>query len=319
MKQLKKTPKRVTATQVRYIRLGKAGGLWEQLSLERGELHFGYGGITHAMALGGDVNAIVRRSIQRGRDPKTAAEDARQVLDFYQLGARCLWITFARGYLWWTFAKPKVSWLGGGGAKHGERIRTTIGGWRNTDINGAPLRMDSLSTRLTQVSSYRRTICGVGAKDYLLRRINGTVEPLVRKSTKARRAMLDVMTEAIGALHWQDFETLVDAIFARSGWHRASAIGGRQAVVDLVLEQSITGEKAAIQVKLRAAQDKLKTFIERADAAGTYDRLFFACHKPAGKLTIPNGRDDIHIWSGRHLAETALRAGLADWVLTKVA
>src|SRR3954463_6993301 len=111
MKGAEKKPKHIVAKDVRYIRLGKSRGVWEQLSLDRGELHFEYGGITHAMALAGDAKAIVRKSIARGRDPKTAAQDARQVLDFYQLGPDCLWITFARGHLWWTFAKPKVTWL----------------------------------------------------------------------------------------------------------------------------------------------------------------------------------------------------------------
>lgn len=74
-----------------------------------------------------------------------------------------------------------------------------------------------------------------------------------------------------------------------------------------------------MQVKSRADQAKLKSFIERADAAGIYDRLFFACHTPAGALTVPNGRDDVHIWSAERLAETALRNGLADWVLEKIA
>jgi hypothetical protein len=319
MKGAEKNPKRIVANEVRYIRLGKRGGIWEQLSLDRGELHFGYGGITHPMALGGDAKAIVRKSIERGREPKTAAQDARQVLDFYQLGPDCLWITFARGRLWWAFAKPKVTWRGGSFEKHGERVRKTIDGWRNADINGVPLRIDSLSTRLTQISSYRRTICSVGPKDYLLRRINGIAEPLVQKGNKARDLMLAVMTEAIEALQWQDFETLVDVIFARSGWHRASAVGGKQAVVDMVLEQPTTGERAAVQVKSRATQNKLDIFIERADAGGPYHRLFFACHSPTGALAAPPGRGDIHLWSGRHLAETALRNGLADWIMEKIA
>jgi hypothetical protein len=311
-------PTRITANDVRYIRLGTKGGAWEQLSLDRGELHFGYGGISHEMALEGDIDMIARQSMARGRDPKTAAQDARQVLDFYQLGADCLWVTFARDHLWWAFAEPKVTWLGSDGQNHGERVRKTIGGWRNTDTRGVPLKIDTLSTRLTQVGSYRRTICGVGARDYLLRRINGGVEPLVQKGRSARRAMLGVMTEAIEALHWEDFETLVDVIFARSGWHRASALGGKQAVVDLVLEQPTTGEKAAVQVKSRADQGRLDMFIERADAVGTYDRLFFACHSPTGKLAAPDERDDIHVWSGERLAETAWRTGLADWVMEKI-
>jgi hypothetical protein len=261
---------------------------------------------------------MTRAAIKGGRNPTTAVQDARQVLDFYKLGADCLWITFARDRLWWTFAKPGVTWLGGSPEAHGERIRKTISGWRNTDITGAPLRMDGLSTRLTQVASYRRTICGVGPKDYLLRRINGVVEPLVKKSTKARAQMLDVMTEAIASLHWQDFETLIDVIFARSGWHRASAIGGKQATVDLVIEQPTTGERAAVQVKSKAGQAKLDAFVKRADAAGSYDRLFFACHSPTGTLAAPAGRDDIHIWTGRELAATALRTGLADWIMEKI-
>lgn len=319
MKRVKRTPKRIIANEVRFIRLGKQGGVWEQLSLDRGELHFGYGGISHGVARSGNINAITRAAIERGRDPMTAAQDARQVLDFYKLGAACLWITFARGYLWWAFAKPGVTWLGGPFDKHGERVRKTIGVWRNSDLNGVPLRVNSLSTRLTQVAGYRRTICSVGAKDYLLRRINGTVEPLVQKGNKARSLMLDVMTEAIEALHWQDFETLIDVIFARSGWHRASAVGGKQAVVDMVLEQPTTGERAAIQVKSRSSQTTLNVFIERADAGGPYDRLFFACHSPIGSLAAPPERSDIHVWSGRQLAATALRTGLSDWILEKIA
>ena len=318
MPKRRKRPKPIVAREVRYIRLARRGGPWEKLSLDNGELHFGYGGISHALAKSGNLNAITRAAIKSGRDPATAAQDARQVVDFYKLGPDCLWITFARDRMWWTFAKPGVTWHGGSPEQHGERIRKTIGGWRSTDINGVPLRISGLSTRLTQVANYRRTICAVGPKDYLLRRINGLVEPLVRKTAETRKQMVDVLMEAMGSLQWQDFETLVDAMFARSGWHRASAIGGKQAVIDLVLEQPTTKERAAVQVKSSAGQLKLNDFVARADANGSYDRLFFACHKPSGPLKAPAGRDDVHIWTGRDLAETALRTGLADWIMEKI-
>ena len=42
------------------------------------------------------------------------------------------------------------------GDGHGARLRKSIGGWRNADINGVPLRMDSLSTKLTRVAGYPR-------------------------------------------------------------------------------------------------------------------------------------------------------------------
>lgn len=302
---------------VRYIKLGR-GGRWEKASLERGEIHFGYGKVSHELALTGDPQKIKEHQIEQlGRDPRTATEDAREVTDFYQLGADCLWVTFAQDHLWWTFAEPKVTWLGPGEG-HGERVRKSIGGWRNTDIKGVPLRMESLSTKLTKVASYRRTLCDVEAKDYLLRRINGVIEPLVAKSNQAHDALVDVLTEAIKTLSWPDFETLVDMMFARSGWHRASPLGKTQKLVDLVLEQPTTGERAAVQVKSAAGQKQLDEFIAGADETGLFDRLFFVCHSPKGRLTAPEDRRDVHIWVDEELAKTALRLGLADWIIEKI-
>jgi hypothetical protein len=119
---------------------------------------------------------------------------------------------------------------------------------------GNPLRIDALSTKLAKVSAYRRTICAVEAQDYLLRRINGLEEPIVSKSAVARNALLDVLTEALKSLHWKDFETLIDIIFPRSGWHRVSALGGSQKAADLEIEQATTEERAAVQVKSNASQ-----------------------------------------------------------------
>lgn len=306
----------VTAKTVRYIKLGR-GGRWEDVSLQRGELHFGYGKVSHELALTGDRQKIKEHQVELGRDPRTATEDAREVTDFYQLGADCLWVTFAQDHLWWTFAEPKVTWLGAGEG-HGERIRTSIGGWRNTDINGVPLRMDSLSTKLTKVAGYRRTICAIEAEDYLLRRINGVVEPLVLESNQARDALVGILSEAIKTLSWPDFETLVDMTFARSGWHRASPLGETQKLVDLVVEQPTTGERGAVQVKSAAGQKQLEKFINAADETGLFDRLFFACHSPRGTLVVPEDRDDVHVWVDEELARTALRLGLADWIIEKI-
>jgi hypothetical protein len=306
----------VAAKTVRYIKLGR-GGRWEGVSLQQGELHFGYRSVPHELALGGNREQIKEHQIGQGRDPRAAAEDAREVTEFYQLGADCLWVTFAQGHLWWTFAETEVIWLGDGD-QQGVRIRKSIGGWRNTDINGDPLRMDSLSTKLTKVASYRRTICTIDAQDYLLRRINGVIEPLVAESNLARDALVRVLTAAIQTLHWSDFETLVDMMFARSGWYRASPLGETQTLVDLVLEQPSSEERAAAQVKSAAGQKQLEEFINGADETGLFDHLFFACHSPKGSLAAPDDRSDIHVWVDEELARTALRLGLADWVIEKI-
>jgi hypothetical protein len=307
----------ISAETVRYIKLGR-GGRWD-VALDRGELHFGYKRATHELALAGNFEALKQYLIELGKEPKVASRDAREVLDFYQLGSDCLWITFARDHLWWTFAAPEVTWVGGDGLTEGERTRTTIGGWRNTDVNGVPLRTNTLSTKLTKVANYRRTICKVEAQEYLLRRINGVQEPFIAKSTIARDALIEMITEGLATLHWADFETLVDVIFARSGWHRASAIGGNQKLVDMELEQPTTTERGAVQVKSTANQRTLDQYIARIDEADRFDRFFFVCHSPEGELVAPSGRSDIHVWAGRELAATVLRLGLQDWVFERIA
>jgi hypothetical protein len=209
--------------------------------------------------------------------------------------------------------------LGGDGSKHGERTRKTIGGWRNTDVNGGALKINSLSTRLTKVAGYRRTICNVEAEEYLLRRINGTVEPLVEQGLAARQMLLKLTAAALRMLHQDDFETLVDIIFARSGWNRVSPLGGLQRLVDLELEQSVTGERAAVQVKSTASQAVLEQYIKLADEASQYDRVFFICHTPPPGLRAAKDRKDVHVWTDRELAEAALKAGLNDWIFEKIA
>lgn len=307
---------KVTAKTARYIKLGKGGG-YETVALERGELHFGFGQVPHATALTLDLEQIKECQIAAGRSGKAAADDAREIADFYQLDRDCLWVTFARGRMWWTFAETEVIWLGGDGKSTGQRIRKCIGGWKNIDIKGAPLKLESLSTILTKVVGYRRTICAVD-KDYVLRRINGTIEPVVLKSNRAQRMLLDTLGEAVRLLDWRDLETLTDIIFARSGWHRITKLGGTQKLIDLALEQPVTNERCAIQVKSSASQRNLIEFVKLADETDNFDRLFFVCHSPKQDLKLPPGRDDVHIWSAAELSKTALRLGLADWVIEKV-
>jgi hypothetical protein len=308
----------ISAETVRYIKLGKGGG-WERAALDGGKVYFGFQDAPHELSLTRDFDRIRQYLVDQGRHRAAAASDAREICEFYGLGENRLWVTFAREHLWWTFAADDLMWVGGNGTAHGERSRTAVGGWRNTDANGVPLKINSLSTRLTKVAGYRRTICNVEAQDYLLRRINGMAEPIVAEASQAKEAMLSVTEKALQSLHWEDFETLVDIIFARSGWNRVSALGGNQKLVDLELEQFVTKERAAVQVKSEADQTTLDDYIKRTDEAGQFDRFFFVCHSPKGNLQAPASRDDIHLWTGRGLAEAIMGTGLHDWVLERIA
>jgi len=130
--------------------------------------------------------------------------------------------------------------------------------------------------------------------------------------------MIVVASQMIAGLHWADFETLVDLIFARAGWQRISRVGGTQVDTDLVLEQPTTGETAFVQVKSKAAQAVLDNYVGKIRRSGTYDRMFFVCHSPTGTLSIDDA-PGVHIWVGDRLADASVKAGLFDWLTERSA
>jgi hypothetical protein len=307
----------LTPAKIRYIKLGRAG-LWEEPSLRRGELHLGFKNCPHEIALKGDREEIVRALATAGSNRQAAGDAARQILDFYQLGPDCLWITLVDGHLWWAFADKEVIPFESESEDNGLRMRRTIGGWKNRDINGRPIRAIELSSRLTKVAAYRQTICEVEARDYLLRKINDEEDPLLTGARRARERLLEATESLLIGLHWVDFETLVDIIFARDGWHRVSALGGTEKDADMVLEQVTMNETAFVQVKSSASQRVLDDYIERFDANPTWHRMFFVCNTPEGRLDA-GSRPEIHIWTREALAEMTVRTGLFDWLLARAA
>ncbi len=305
----------IAPSTIRYIKLG-AGGSFARLSLDKGELQLGYNEVPHDLCVAGDWDGLLAFFSSVRKSAGKAKDSVREVQDFYTLGADCLWITFVDGLLWWGFAEPEVTWLGTDTNQSVSRVRRMIGGWRSTNIQGLPLRMNDLTTRLTQVANYRGTICAVRAAEYLVRKINAVEEPIIAAATAARAAMLASAEDMIAALHWADFEIMVDLIFARGGWQRVSVLGQTMADVDLVLEQPTLGETASVQVKSRASQAVLDEHIAYFEASG-HSRTFFVCHSPVGTLSTGD-TDGVHLWTGAHLADIAVSSGLFDWLMDRV-
>lgn len=152
----------ISPANIRYIKHG-AGGTWGAASLDNDRIEWGVAADSHAHAEAGDWAAAKAAYIAIGTG--TATGYVREMRDFYTLGADTLWITFARGFLWWAFAEPEVIYTGAETSTEGSRYRRTIGRWRNTDVTGRPLAVHSLSSALTQLAGYPRTICSVGAAD----------------------------------------------------------------------------------------------------------------------------------------------------------
>lgn len=304
----------IAPTDVRYIKVGD-GSRWFKRARGEGTILFGYHTVSHQDGLNRNVAGIRAALADRGSEG-AVTRGVNEVLAFYELGGECLWITFAEGHLWWTFAHPEVTWLDEFIPDDGpSRRRQTVDGWRNTDIFGRPLRVNDLSSKLTQTGNYRSTICEVHERAYLIRRINGVTEPVVLEAEAARSQLISVADRMIRGLHWAQFETLTDLIFSRSGWQRSTAVGAGLKDIDLLMEQPTTGETAFVQVKSRAGQGTVDDYLQRFRDSGC-DRLFFVCHSPQGVLTMPEEKN-LHLFTGKALAMAAVKNGLFDWLIER--
>ena len=89
-------PQPIAPAEVRYIKLGD-GGRWAAGAIEVGYLAFGYHSIPHAVCVAGDRDEIRHLLAHRGSEgAKTAGMN--EVMTFYEMGADCLWVTFAGGH-----------------------------------------------------------------------------------------------------------------------------------------------------------------------------------------------------------------------------
>lgn len=300
---------------VRYIKLGK-GGRWASEAIAEGIVPFGFRQIAHEPCNQGDWAEAARQLAAAGRSPSGVTQGLRELRAFYEQDEHCLWITFADGHLWWAFAHSEVVVMANPQEDGPRRYRRTVDGWHRTGLTGEPLAVRSLSSSLTRVAGYRMTICTIEREEYLLRRIRGEEEPLLTEARQLRSALEDVAGRMIAALDWRDFEIMVELIFTRGGWQRQSALGDGEVDIDLLLDQPTTGETAWVQVKSSAGQAVLDDYLARFHRDGSAQRFYFVCHSPKGTLTLPPERN-LHLWTGRELARSALASGLLDWLIER--
>lgn len=298
---------------VRYIKLGPSGA-WARDGFIDGTLPFMYREIDHAPCRAGDWDAVRNEFLSQGRTAGTASDAVREMRDYYDLGADCLWITFADGHLWWAFAAPEVEWLGDRGEHLPARQRRVIGEWRRTALDGTPLAVRSLSSALTRTASYRKTICTVEQQAYLLRRIRGEADPLAEEAAVLQAQLRQAAATMVRDLDWRDFEILIDLIFTRAGWRRQSALGQGEVDVDLLLDHPTTGELAWVQIKTGTKQAELADYVKRFEADGSCQHFFFVCHGGKGALHLPEQRPRYHLWLADEVAARAIEAGLLDWL-----
>ena len=301
---------------IRFIRLGESGS-WANEAFAAGTIPFKYRNVDHAPCSDGDWDAVRKQIAASGRKPGAIGGDIRELRDFYEADDHCLWITFADGHLWWTFSEGPVVASAERGDDRPARLRRAPFGWHRHNIEGEPLLVQSLSSALTKVAGYRRTLCAVERSDYLLRKIQGEVEPLVVVAKQLQTDLEQHATQMIAQLDWRDFEIMVDLIFARAGWQRESALGKGEVDLDLFLTNPTTSDSAWVQIKSSANQRVLDDYAARFRQSGA-DRFFFVCHSPKGDLSLPED-PATHIWTGPSLARRTIAAGLLDWLIDRIA
>ena len=326
----------IAPKQALFIRLG-TGGEWASDCFENGTIRLGYEEIRHDICLSacesGDW-AETRRAIQQAYMNGNAAtgNHLSQIRSFYESDSSVLWITFHDDCLWWCFSEQQITCHKSKNDEvRGEKTRPVIGsrsnedgGWRNKDINGNKLLKVNLSGKLLATAGFKGTICSVRELQYLIHKINGTVEPHVAEAQRAFQDLQKTLIPVVKNLHPNDFEILVDLVFRQAGWQRMGVLGGTERDIDLALTSLVTDEKIAIQVKSSADIDTFDDYRKRFAAMSGFARFYFVTHSPDDQLrqhvralTQDSDNKTIVFWDVEHIVSQAVRGGLTGWLLDK--
>lgn len=310
---------KVDLTKVRqalYIKLGTKG-CWEDLCLQDGTLRLGYFEVPHEHGLNANVEGI--REVYKDKTDSVATGSSTQIIKFYDAGIDTLWITFSRGLLWWSQAEKEVVFLGQDKKKfnQGSRFKRTVDGWHCTTLTGELLRMSELNGKLTRTSGFRKTVCNIDddVLNYLLRRIQGVPNPDVVAALAAQGDSINRVAKLIQHLTWQDFELLIDLLFAKEGCQRVSKLGGEQKTIDMELRIPLTNQRGIVQIKSSTSQKVFEKYVAEFELMDA-DWLFYVYH--TCEVPLKNNHPNVVLFDTEKLAGMAIRAGLIDWLVKMV-
>lgn len=306
----------IVANRALYIKLGE-GGKWEKECLTEGTLRFRYREVPHDVCMSGNWPEAERLALTFSKGRGAATRHVNQIRKFYEEDDKTLWMTFHLDRLWWCFADAHVEVLPGD-----IKQRRVVGSWHDSDINGAPLLKGTLSGKLLAVHGFQGTICSVSDIEYLLHKINGTVQPHVATAQKAFEDLRVALIPIIKRLHPKDLEILTDLIFRQCGWQRVGVAGGTEKDIDLDLISPVTEERIAVQIKSQADARIWREYRDKYIDMRGFNRFYFVTHSPDATL-IAEARgtedDSFIFWGVEDLALQSARGGLTGWLIDKAA
>lgn len=299
--------------KIRFIKLGRKGA-WEESCINENTIRLGYKSPYHSECLAGDWDVVHDYWLDRRSGNKsTATSDIRQVREFYELKESDIWITFYKRKMYWCHTSKEVTQL-----EDGSRIRKVIGQWSCESNNKDVLSIENIDGRVTKVQGYQGTICEVKQPDYLIRKINGVVQPEV-ENTKAALMQLkkEISTLVIG-LWWNDFELLIDLIFSKLGWQRISVLGKTEKDIDLDVFSPVTQKRAFVQIKSSSNYKEAERYCALFSKYEQYDEMYFVYHTFDGsKKDLEEKYPKVNLWDISRISELVISAGLIDWLITK--
>lgn len=299
------------STKAYFIKLG-VGGEWEPGCLAEGTIKFGYRETPNELCLNGEWEKVKEFWAGKRSREGTATSDMRQIRTFFEASEDDLFITFAKGYLWWCqpTGTPVVLTEEGGA-----RVRQTVDGWKNTSIGGEPLLMSLLSGKLTKTQMYQGTVCDVEEQAYLLRRINDQQTPELVEAEATEQVLVKQILAMVRLLTPEDFELMVELIFSHSGWQRQSRTGGTQKTIDLDLLLPTTRERAFVQVKSRTTTAQFDKYAAEFASSDAHARMFYVWHTGTINRELPA---NITCWGPDVIGSKVLDAGLLAWLKDRV-
>jgi hypothetical protein len=283
-----------------YIKLGRHGK-WEEDSIKGHRLRIGWGEIPLKLILQEQWSEIRKR-----------VNDWRALQRICESTPEDIWITFHKNQLWWCrLSNAQVR------EDRTSKYRTLKGTWSNRNLKGDLLTLDHIPGTIEKIRGYRGTCCRVKETETLRHLLLGEPSDAYRKLQQALAETEKVVAANIQALHWKDFEALIDLLFiSRTGWRRSSRLGGTMKDIDLVLEDTLTGDVYHVQVKSRASAKEFKKF-QNSQPSNGVRRSYFIVHTPDKDLK-PKQAGKVQLITPGILAHHVVQSGLVNWVAERI-
>ena len=180
--------------------------------------------------------------------------------------------------------------------------------------------MQTLSGRLTRTAAYRQTICSFteDVEAYIGRVLRGEESSDLIKAREIKKELEDKIIALVRSFIWQDFELLIELIFAQSGMQKTSHVGGGQETSDLDLKNPITEDRYFVQVKSSTNQTQFNDYLaRRINERSLFSRMYYVYHTGTIDLDCLSEDDGVEVWDVNTVAKHVVDNGLVDWVFDR--